>query len=140
MVNPTEEEKNAVIDTDSEGYRLLEKQYPLPKPIEIIEDKESRAKLIKAQEYIIQLQDKLNQAQSKIAQAEAMQLLLDDKQKQLENAEQRIQNLEQDIRSGSDMIDGLRNENSNLKDNNHEQATEIARLKNRGLIARLFNS
>ena len=48
--------KNIVIDTECEAFALLDKQYPLPTPVQIIEDTESRQKLIKAQELIIQLQ------------------------------------------------------------------------------------
>lgn len=86
--------KNSVIDTDSDGYMLLEKQYPLPQMIQIIEDTESRQKLIKAQELIIQLQEQLTNASQKIAQAEAMQLMLEDKNIQIQKFDEQIKKAE----------------------------------------------
>jgi predicted nuclease with TOPRIM domain len=66
---------------------LLEKQYPLPQMIQVVEDTESREKLIQAQELIIQLQKKINEQSQLIAQAEATKMLLEDKQVQLEKME-----------------------------------------------------
>lgn len=85
--------KNMVIDTDSEAYRLLDKKYPLPQLIQVIEDTESQKKLIKAQEVIIQLQSRINEQAAKIAHAEAIQMLLDDKEMQLNRANEQIQEL-----------------------------------------------
>lgn len=79
--------KNIVIDTESEAYALLEKQYPLPQMIQVVEDTESREKLLQAQELIIQLQKKINEQSQLIAQAEATKMLLEDKQVQLEKME-----------------------------------------------------
>lgn len=82
--------KNVVIDTDCEGFKALEKQYPLPQLVQVIEDTESRQKLIKAQELIIQLQGQLTEASKQIAQAESMKLLLEDKEDQLAKTEERL--------------------------------------------------
>lgn len=79
--------KEKTIDVNSKAYQLLEKQYPLPAPIHIIEDTESRQKLIKLQEAYIQLQAKMVEASNQLAQAEAIKLLLEDKEVQLEKAE-----------------------------------------------------
>jgi TolA-binding protein len=121
------------IELDEVALKILDEKYPLPKPVEIIEDTESREKLIKAQELIIQLQDKLNQAQSKIAQAEATQLLLEDRTIQLKKADERIEKIEAESQE-------LKNEIKELTDKSNEQVAEIERLKSRGLIARIFNS
>lgn len=93
--------KNTVIDTLSEGYALLEKQYPLPQMVQIIEDTESREKLIKAQELIIQMQGKMAELQDKvseqsmiIATAEATKMLLEDKTKELERIENMLEKAE----------------------------------------------
>lgn len=88
------EGKHVVIDTDSEAYSLLDKQYPLPKLVQVIEDTESREKLIKAHEAIIQLQQKLAEQTQLIAQAEATKLLLEDKQEQLAQAHSRLDRAE----------------------------------------------
>lgn len=91
--------KNIVIDTESEAYALLEKQYPLPKMIQIVEDTESREKLLQAQELIIQLQKKINEQSQLIAQAEATKMLLEDKQVQLEKMEAEKADLQKQLDS-----------------------------------------
>ena len=146
---------------DEEAERLLDEKYPLPKPVEIIEDKESREKLIKAQELIIQLQDKLGQAQGKIAKAEAMQLMLEDKERQLEWAEGQIEKLgseaadlrSENSRSAEEIrrltlentesfktVQELKAKNTEIIEENEEITKEIEPLKNRGLIARILNN
>ena len=64
--------------------------YPLQKPIEVIEDTESRKKLILAQERIIQLQTQLSEKEQLIAQAEAVKLLLEDKKAELNATRQQL--------------------------------------------------
>lgn len=100
--------KKSAIDTESEGYEALEKQYPLPKPIQVIEDTESRKELIQTQKLVIQLQNKLNEATTLIAQAEAQKILLEDKQQQLDKAEEREQKAEETIRNLSKELDQVR--------------------------------
>ena len=77
------------IEIDDVAFAILEKKYPLQSLVQVIEDKESRQKLIKAQEYIIQLQEKVNEQSLLIAKAESMQMLLDNKEQQLARSEQR---------------------------------------------------
>lgn len=81
----TMKEKNMMLD--EVAVRMLEEIYPLPKPVEIIEDTESRLQLIKTQKLVIQLQNQLLEAQGKLAKAEATQLLLENKEKQIEKLE-----------------------------------------------------
>jgi len=92
---------------DDEAMQLLDKKYPLPKPIEIIEDKESRQELIKTQRLVIQLQESLKEAQGLIAKAEATQMLLEDKEIQLEKAEQRLDKAEEEKRRLESKIEEL---------------------------------
>ena len=89
--------KHVVIDTDSEAYELLDKQYPLPRLVQIVEDTESREKLIKAQEVIIQLQQKLSESKQLLAQAEATKILLEDKQEQLVKTNERLDRAEAEL-------------------------------------------
>lgn len=72
---------------DDVALEILEMKYPLPAPVEVVEDRESRQKLILAQEKIIQLQEQLTAAAQLAAKAEAQQLLLDDYKDRLERAE-----------------------------------------------------
>ena len=77
------------IEIDDVAFAILEKKYPLQSLVQVIEDKDSRQKLIKAQEYIIQLQEKVNEQSLLIAKAESMQILLENKEHQLARSEQR---------------------------------------------------
>lgn len=103
---------------DKAAIELLEKKYPLTKPIEIVRDTESMEKLLKAQEVIIQLQAQINQEQKLLAQAESMQLLLTDKQ---------------------NLIDKLEGDRIQIEKENAELKEELARLKNRSLLDRILN-
>ncbi len=87
--------KDKKMEIDKTAYELLDKIYPLPRPIEIVEDKESREKLLKAQEYIIQLQAKINEQALQIAEANNIKLLLEDKTSQLTDARQEIDHLKE---------------------------------------------
>lgn len=104
------------LDTDSDGYKELDKQYPLPHPVQVIEDTESRQKLIKAQEAIIQLQGKLQEATAQLAQAEATKLLLEDKQEQLAKTEQRLQESEDHERQARSELKELNSKLQSLQD------------------------
>ena len=86
--------KGKAVELDSTALELLDKIYPLPNPIQIIEDTESRKELIQAQKQIIRLQEQLQEATRQIAQAEAIKLLLEDKKEQLTKSEYRINELE----------------------------------------------
>lgn len=124
--------KEKIINTLTDEYKALEKQYPLPKPVEVIEDTESRKKLIQAQELIIQMQDKLLDAQQKIAAAEATKLLLEDKEQQLGKAEQQIDKQQKAIEQEREANDKLRQELEDAK-------ARINELEHRSFWQRLFN-
>lgn len=99
------------VELDEFAIELLEKKYPLPSPVEVVEDKESREKLLKAQEYIIVLQQQLADLKEQAALAEVRQLLIEDR---------------------DNRIDTLTAENTALQDT-------ITSLKNRGFWDRLLN-
>ena len=113
--------KNTVIDTASDGYALLDKQYPLPKPIE----------LIKTQELVIQLQDKLNRAQMQIAQAEATKILLEDKEAQLEREYERSAKAEERATTAEGQMESLRTEIEKLQE-------ELERERAKTWVQKLF--
>lgn len=100
------EGKNVVIDTETEAFSLLDKQYPLPKMVQVIEDTESRKKLIEAQETIIKLQAVISEYKGIEARLEASQsvlevrqALLDDKEKQLESLKEQNHALQNELGS-----------------------------------------
>ena len=96
--------KNVVIDTNSKAYELLDKQYPLPSPVEIVEDTESRKQMIQAQQLIIQLQQQIVDMQQQLlhsaeieARAAATQTLLEDKDALLERRAETIDRLDEEL-------------------------------------------
>lgn len=64
---------------DDYAVELLSKVYPLPSPVEVIVDTESREKLLLAQDAIIKLQEALMESKDKLAIAESQQLLLEER-------------------------------------------------------------
>ena len=72
------------VELDDAAFEILEKQYPLPKPIEIVEDTESMKKLIEAQELIMRLQIEITRLTEESVKNKASQLLLEDRERQLE--------------------------------------------------------
>ena len=91
-----------IIDDVAEEH--LNEKYPLPQMVQIVEDTESRQKLLKAQEAIIQLQGKLQETATQLAQAEATKLLLEDKQEQLAKTELKLAEAEQRERNANEEI------------------------------------
>ncbi len=124
--------KEKTIDTLSMEYQLLEKKYPLPQMVEIVEDKESRQKLIKAQELIIQLQEQLNQVTQQAALVATQQLLLEDKEKQLEKAETTIKDREMELSAERTAKEEVQRQLA-------EAENRIQSLENRSFWQRIFN-
>lgn len=124
--------KEKAIDTLSPEYQLLEKQYPLPQMVEVVEDKESRQKLIRAQELIIQLQDQLNAVTQQAALAQTQQLLLEDKEKQLEKAENLIKERETELSAERSAKEAVQSQLA-------EAEKRIQSLENRSLWQRIWN-
>ena len=93
---------------DEEAMAILDKVYPLPKPVEVIVDHESRDMLIVAQNEISRLKDKILQMQEQVALAEATQMLLEDKKMELDAS--RV-----DAKNERERADELLRENMELK-------------------------
>lgn len=119
-------------ELDEVALDILQRKYPLPRPIEIVEDietikelSETRKELAAAEKRIEELHKQLLETSKQIAQAEATQLMLEDKTAQLAKAEQRMEKAEQ--------------ESQDLRDQNEQLRLENERLKSRGLFARILN-
>ncbi len=87
--------RHIVLDDVAVG--LLDAKYPLPKPVEIIEDAETRRQLIEAQQLIIRLQQQLVEAAPKIALAEQNQRFLDDMQLQNKELQEQLEATKQQL-------------------------------------------
>lgn len=103
------------VELDEIALELLEKKYPLPKPVEVVqgidrkEFDELQQKYMNALEEINNLQKQIVDATKKVAIAETQQLLMEDRTKQLE--EQKEDNkvikrkLEEERRKNKDLED-----------------------------------
>lgn len=109
-----------------DGEAMLEKIYPLPKPIEVVEDRESREKLIRAQEMIIKLQQRQTELVAQIADQAAQLAQLEAAKLLLEDREQRIREKDEALRAAEERV--------------VEAEAEVARLKGRGLWERIINA
>lgn len=93
------------IELDSVAVEELEKVYPYPKPVTIINGI-SQEELIRVQNELImsqqrtsELQNRLLEAQEKIAVAKATEMLLEDKTKHIAELEAKEEAKEQEIRA-----------------------------------------
>lgn len=89
---------------DEQAEKILDEKYPLPHPVEIVEDIETikelsatRLALAKAETQISELQEKIADNNKVIAQAEVFKLLLEDKKAQLDEAQKRAGRAENEI-------------------------------------------
>lgn len=93
------------IELDMVAVEELEKVYPLPKPVVIVdgvpqeEFMRVQSELIASQKITNELQKRLLEVQVEIATAKATELLLEDKTKRIEELEAREQAKEQEIRA-----------------------------------------
>ncbi|WP_026514112.1 hypothetical protein [Butyrivibrio sp. LB2008] len=99
------------IELDEEALKVLDGKYPLPKPVEVIEDIETikelaatrkeladtRKILIEKEEKISELQEQLLVASRQIVQAEAMQLLVEDKKEQIQKEMEKSAKLQEEL-------------------------------------------
>lgn len=113
----SKEGKHTVIDTESEGYKLLEKQYPLPQLVQIVEDKEARDEVLRlnkelenAHKVIIRLTEEKNINIELLAKAEANQLLLVEKSETLSKTEEKLEKAEAKLDKKDELIEQMRAE------------------------------
>ena len=84
------------VELDEFAVAELEKIYPFPQPVEVIEDFEARKALIEAQQKIIDLQEQLNKALPMLAEAKYRESLLESETARANKAEsEKIDNLKQ---------------------------------------------
>lgn len=117
--------KYLCIKEDSKGFELLCKKYPLPQPVNVIEDTESRKKLIVAQEMIIKLQQELSEARIKIEGVKYKEYLLEAETNRADKAEN-------ELLTEKEKIEEIEKINKELNE-------EIDKLKNRSFWSRVFN-
>lgn len=82
-----------VVELDDFAIDLLEKKYPKPTSVQIVEDTETKRQLEEAKSVIINLQQQLLEAGPKLARAEATQFYLDNAKADIEMYQSDIEHL-----------------------------------------------
>lgn len=91
------------IELDSVAVEELEKVYPLPKPVTLIngvpheEFIRVQNELIANQKLVSELQNRLLEAQEQIATAKATELLLEDKKQRISDLEAKTESLQEEL-------------------------------------------
>lgn len=138
-------EGNAQI-ADREALSILEKKYPLPKPVEIITDTESLQLLADERKKNQELLALIAEMKEQVAVAKTQQIMLEDKQRQIE--EQRLlltslneqkNSTESELRKEIEQRAKAEAELENAMKIIDDQRDAVAKLKNRGLLARILN-
>lgn len=80
-------------ELDDEAIRLLELQYPLPKPIQVVENTETQQKYINALEHINYLQNEMLNIQKELNKYQSLKFLLDKKEKDFDELSSKYEKL-----------------------------------------------
>lgn len=83
--------KKGKINLDEYAVELLNEKYPLPQPIEMVQDPELFKKYNAVLEQLTMVQQQLVEAAPKIAAAEYRERLIDDQQKRIEELEKELE-------------------------------------------------
>lgn len=83
--------KKGKIVLDEYAVELLNEKYPLPQPIEMVQDPELLRKYNAVLEQLTMVQQQLVDAAPKIAAAEYRERLIDDQQKRIEELEKELE-------------------------------------------------
>ena len=148
------EGKSYVLDPESEVYAALDKKYPPPKPVQIVQDEEARQALAEAQKKIEILQDRLLQAGEQLRELEGTRLLLEQRNQELEQLQLREaeareaaekseaarKQAEVEAGEAKEEADRLRMEAAEAEKAAEEAKARADRMESAGLLARIFRN
>lgn len=162
------EGKSYIIDPGDGIYEVLDKQYPPPKPIQIVQDDEARQALAEAQKKIELLQDRLLQASEQLRELEGTRLLLEHRNREYEqlelreaqateaaeeaeaakkkaeveadDARARAEQREKEAREAMEEADRLRAKAAEAERVAEEAKSRVDQMEKAGLFARIFRS
>ncbi len=133
------------VELDEVALEILEKQYPLPRPVQLLngvdpaeyqavlkEKADAVSDLAEARNIIIMMKDKMMEKEKLLAQAEAQKILLEDRESQLKIATEEGEKKDTEIDLQKKKIEEQNRQLEELKNENE-------RLKNRSLFERIFN-
>lgn len=162
------EGKSYIIDPGDGIYEVLDKQYPPPKPIQIVQDDEARQDLAEARKKIEMLQDRLLQAGEQLRELEGTRLLLEQRNQEIEqlqareaeargvaekaetarkqaeeeaaDARDQAEQREKEAREAREEADQLRTKAAEAEKAAEEAKDRADRMESAGLLARIFKS
>ena len=141
------EGKNYVVAPGDGVYEVLDKKYPFPRPVQIVQDEEARQELAEARKKLLELQEAMIAITAKAAQAEAMQMMIEQKDAELEQTKQRAEEAEQEGREAENRAraaeaeaDRLRAAVAVAETAAAEAKEQVEKMENAGLFARIFKS
>ena len=146
--------KSYILNHESEVYAELDKKYPPPKPIQVIQDEEARQALSDAQKKIEILQDRLLQAGEQLRELEGTRLLLEQRNQEYEQLKQREaeareaaekseaarKQAEVEAGEAKEEADRLRMEAAEAEKAAEEAKARADRMESAGLLARIFRN
>jgi DNA repair exonuclease SbcCD ATPase subunit len=160
--------KNYILAPESEVYAELDKKYPMPKPIQIVQDDEARQDLAEARKKIEMLQDRLLQAGEQLRELEGTRLLLEQRNQEIEqlqareaeargvaekaetarkqaeeeaaDARDQAEQRKKEAREAREEADRLRTKAAEAEKAAEEAKDRADRMESAGLIARIFRS
>lgn len=160
--------KNYILAPESEVYAELDKKYPMPRPVQVVQDEEARQALAEAQKKIEILQDRLLQAGEQLRELEGTRLLLEQRNQELEQMKRREEDAreaakkaeaaqkraeeeaadaraqaeqqEKTAREARGEADRLRTEAAEAEKAAEDARNRADRMESAGLLARIFRS
>lgn len=97
--------KNLLLD--AVAIELLSEKYPLPRPVEVVEDREAQKKIMQLQEVIIKLQAQQAELQAKAALADSLQFMLEDKNTQIEELKTELKEERAAVAAANQKVENL---------------------------------
>lgn len=141
------EGKSYIIKPGDGIYEILDKQYPFPRPVQIVQDEEARQELAETRKKLLELQEAMIAITAKAAQAEAMQLMIEQKDAELERTKQRAEEAEKEGNEAESRAKAAEEEAKQLRaavaaaEKEAAEAKEkVEKMENAGLFARIFRS
>ena len=146
--------KSYILDPESKVYGILDKKYPFPRPIQIVQDEEARTELAAAQKKIQELQEKLLQVAPQLARLETMDLLLEQRGQELEKAKkdteeikteaeaQKLRAEEATARAAALEAEAMaqRARAEAAEEDSRQKEERVEKMQNARLLARIFKS
>ena len=146
--------KSYILSSESEVYAELDKKYPPPKPVQIVQDEEVRQALAEAQKKIELLQDRLLQAGEQLRELEGTRLLLEQQNQEFEQlqlreaeareaaekAEAARSQAEEEAREAKEETERFRAEAAEAEKAAEEAKSRVDRMESAGLLERIFKS